>query len=190
VDNLAANDQNSGAPIENQYADTQQNNAQRPPLDQLASNDEMGNEEEEDGDTVDYRGAIYLALPSKDAQVFLNGNPVPGEGDQRVLLTPEIDNENDQAEKFDIRTVWNENGREQNRETNVQVAAGGGVAVNFTKPIDPQKPFIALYQPQYGDDSEGDEQGTEATAQQEPAQEHHPASPHAHRATEAARPTN
>ena len=42
----------------------------------------MENEEEEDT-TFDYRGAIYLALPSKEAQVYLNGQLVQGEGNQR-----------------------------------------------------------------------------------------------------------
>ncbi len=189
----------SGAPIENPYAQAQQNGAQRPPADQLAANDAENENEEEEDNTFDYRGAIYVALPRKDAQVYLNGQLVQGEGNQRVLLTPEIDNDDDHPEKFDVRTVWNDNGHEQQRETNVEVGPGAGIAVNFTKPVDPQKPWIALYEPQYDDEEESsDEPSTAATAQEESprttdqqqnqAEQQGTAAPEAHRQFESARP--
>ena len=88
----------------------------------------------------------------------MNGQLVRGEGDKRVLLTPEFEDD-DKAEKFQLRTVWNDNGRENQREADVEVASGEGIAVNFTKPIDQQKPWIALYKPRYDDAEEGDEPG-------------------------------
>jgi uncharacterized protein (TIGR03000 family) len=189
----------TGAPIENPYAETPQNNAQRPPIDQVAANDSGTENEEEEDTTFDYRGAIYLALPTKDAQVYLNGQLVQGEGNQRVLLTPEIDNEDDHPEKFDVRTVWKDNGQEQQRETNVEVGPGAGIAVNFTKPIDPQKPWISLYEPQYDDEEDSsDEPATGATAQEnsraaeqkESAGAPETVAPHAERHHEAARPAS
>ena len=56
-----------------------------------------------------------MSLPAKDAQLYLNGNLVQGEGNQRVLLTPEIDNDDDHPEKFQLRTVWNEKGQQSER---------------------------------------------------------------------------
>ena len=106
-----------------------------------------------------------------------------------MLLTPEIDNDDDHPEKFDVRTVWNDNGQEQRRETNVEVGPGSGIAVNFTKPIDPQKPWISLYEPQYiEEEGSSDQPSNEATAkespraqeqQQEPATSPEPSAPHA-----------
>ena len=72
------------------------------------------------------------------------------------------------------------------------MAAGGGIGVNFTKPVDPQKPFIALYEPQWDDEGEErEEQGTEATARDDltPPQ-HEENAPSSRRAFEHARPAS
>ena len=104
----------NSTPVANPFAGSPQENQARPPIDQLASNDVTSGMEDpnEEEDTVDYRGAIYVSLPAKDAQLYLNGNLVQGEGNQRVLLTPEIENDNDHAEKFQLRTVWNDKGQQ------------------------------------------------------------------------------
>jgi hypothetical protein len=150
-----------------------------PAINQLASNaneDMLGESEE---DPLDSRGAIYLALPTKDAEVYLNDQLVQGEGARRVLFTPEFDEEN-QPEKFQLRTVWQENGQSNERAANVEVSSGGGIAVNFTKPIDPQAPSIALYTADdVGDESQqliagessgaGEPAGNQQEAQSQPA---------------------
>ena len=106
----------------------------------------LGNEEEEEEeeDPLDSRARIYLNLPNKDAQVFLNGQKVEGEGARRVLFTPEFEDDS-QPGKYKVRTVWQENGKQNEGEANVELASGAGIAVNFTKPIDPKAPSVALY---------------------------------------------
>ena len=155
-----ANTPATGAIVANPAALDQNNGAARaiPGNNQLAANNIAGNvgdeeEEEEEEDPLDSRGAIYLNLPNKDAQVFLNGQKVEGEGARRVLFTPEFEDDS-QPGKYAVRTVWQENGRQQEREANVEIASGAGIAVNFTKPIDPKAPSVALY-------SAGDEIGDE-----------------------------
>jgi uncharacterized protein (TIGR03000 family) len=118
---------------------------------QLASNSSEEEEGESEEDTLDARGAIHLALPNKDAQVYLNGQLVKGEGTHRVLFTPEFA-EDDKPEKFQVQTVWQENSQENKREANVEVAEGEGIAVNFTRPIDPKAPSFALYSAAQGDE--------------------------------------
>ena len=97
-------------------------------------NEPVGEEESEEPD-IEARGAIHLALPNKDAKVFLDGQLVHGSGDKRLLLTPELEDK-DKPHSFHLRTTWEENGRPAEREADLQVAAGNGIAINFTKPID------------------------------------------------------
>jgi len=106
--------------------------------DQMASNDKDddsdGDDDEgddEDND-IDYRGAIQLVLPNKDTHVFLNGKLVLGVGTRRLVLTPEIEDEN-KPEKFHVLAVWEVNGRPKQREADVELTAGGGIALNLAK---------------------------------------------------------
>jgi hypothetical protein len=49
-----------------------------------------------------------------------------------MLLTPEIEDEN-KPEKFHVLAVWEEKGRPKQREADVELTAGGGIALNLTK---------------------------------------------------------
>jgi uncharacterized protein (TIGR03000 family) len=129
---------------------------------QLASNNSEEETGESEEDTLDARGAIHLALPNRDAQVYLNGQLVKGEGTHRVLFTPEFA-EGGKPEKFEVQTVWQDNGRENKRDANVEVAEGEGIAVNFTRPIDPKAPSFALYSAAAGDEEPEQLGGAEST---------------------------
>ena len=102
---------------------------------------------------IDHRAAIQLVLPNKDAHVFLNGKLVPGEGTRRLVMTPELDDDNPSVKSypFHVLAVWEENGRPVQREGEINLAPGGGAVLNLAvAPIVPSttaKPATAAKTP-------------------------------------------
>jgi len=91
---------------------------------------------------IDHRASIQLVLPNKDAHVFLNGKLVPGEGTRRLVMTPELDDDNPSVKTypFHVLAVWEENGRPVQRTGEINLTPGGGAVLNLAvAPVDPSK---------------------------------------------------
>lgn len=77
----------------------------------------------------DDRALINVLVPSSNAQIWLDGNEVKGEGLSRRLLSPELD----PGVKYRLRVSaqWLDNGKLMQRTQVVGVARGQTVQVNF-----------------------------------------------------------
>jgi uncharacterized protein (TIGR03000 family) len=80
---------------------------------------------------------VDVVLPDPDADVFFNGEKMPGTGTDRRYLTPPL--EPGPGYHYVVRASWRQDGKVVSDERRVDVFAGTRSVVDFTRPA-PKRP--------------------------------------------------
>ena len=83
--------------------------------------------------------SVRVRLPA-DARLSFEGVPMAATGPDRLFESPAL--AQGQTYRYDIRAVWDENGREVVQTRSVVVRAGDRVNVDFTTPAEGERPTL------------------------------------------------
>jgi uncharacterized protein (TIGR03000 family) len=83
------------------------------------------------------QGTIYIFVPLADANVYLNGQLVPGSGTQRTIITPPLGYEH--TYQYWVTITFDRDGQKQTEYRKVVIGAGEYTVADFTR-LAPQVP--------------------------------------------------